>query len=133
MILVETPLPRAQLMVLLQLRPSYEAEGFLSFSEYARPTYRRSPRDAATGNAHSERNSTLASQNVAYAAQQIAGIADHMDHGGMRLYSAGWPWSIFPGASLPSPVRPDDRGRGHRRVPRASEPGPNYSFVCIGQ
>lgn len=46
--------------------------------------------------AHSEPNPVYASQIVAYAAKQMRGIADHMEHGGMRLYSAGWLMEHFP-------------------------------------
>ncbi|MDH3640456.1 MAG: hypothetical protein OES38_00030 [Gammaproteobacteria bacterium] len=46
--------------------------------------------------AHSERNLQLATQAVVYAAKQMAGIAEHMEHGGVRLYSAGWLTEHFP-------------------------------------
>ena len=46
--------------------------------------------------AHSERNPQAAAQLVGHVAQQMSEIADHMDHGGMKLYSASWLIEHFP-------------------------------------
>jgi hypothetical protein len=46
--------------------------------------------------AHSEQNPTQSSKIVEYAAEQMLGIADHIDHGGVRLYSASWLVEHFP-------------------------------------
>lgn len=48
------------------------------------------------GYAHSELNPVNAAQQVKNVAAMISEIANHMDHGGMKLYSASWLREHFP-------------------------------------